>query len=66
MTAIFEVLRATDLQETNMNAAEKKAAARKVRCPRCNAQPNFSCKRYTKTKLIFLKAPHAERISAAS
>lgn len=45
-----------------MSTAEEKSAARKVRCPRCNAQPFFSCKRHTKTKLIFLKVPHAERI----
>lgn len=46
-----------------MNRAEKEAAARKLRCPKCNAQPYQACKQYTRTKLKFLAHPHADRVA---
>jgi hypothetical protein len=45
-----------------MTKAERELAARKHRCPKCNAQPYFSCVRYKGIRPISLKSPHPERI----
>jgi hypothetical protein len=44
-----------------MTKAEREQAARKHRCPNCNAQPYFSCVRYKGIRPVSLKHPHAER-----
>jgi hypothetical protein len=46
--------------------AEREAAARRIRCPKCNAQPHFSCRRLTARRVISLKRPHRERLDAVA
>lgn len=51
-----------------MIAAEN-AAAKRVRCPVCNAQPGFSCRKARSLKdarLVMLKRPHRQRIVTAN
>lgn len=50
-----------------MTAAEE-SAAKRVKCPVCNAQPNFSCRRarsLSDARLVMLKRPHAQRVASA-
>jgi hypothetical protein len=41
--------------------SEREQAARKYRCPKCNAQPHFNCVRYKGIKPVSLAHPHSER-----
>lgn len=49
-------------------AAAEDSAAKRVRCPVCNAQPGFSCRRARSMKdarLVMMKCPHAQRVAAS-
>lgn len=51
-----------------MATTAEESAAKRVRCPMCNAQPGFSCRKSRSLKdarLVMLKKPHAQRVAAA-
>lgn len=47
-----------------MKAQERDQLARKIRCPKCRAQPYFACTRAA-VRVTYLKRPHRERVDAA-
>lgn len=55
------------MSRVNDMAAAEEAAAKRVQCPVCNAQPGFSCRRgrsMNDARLVMLKRPHAQRLAA--